>query len=78
MGKIIGIAMVGLTQFMLWILLTGFFLIIFQSVVGGDLSSGMQSLNSQNPVMAEQASADFSNDQFAMVMEIQHERTLTK
>lgn len=37
MGKIIGIAMVGLTQFLLWILLTMAIVAGFQTAVGGDL-----------------------------------------
>ncbi len=37
MGKIIGIAMVGLTQFVLWILLTMAIVAVFQTAVGGDL-----------------------------------------
>ncbi len=48
MGKIVGIAMVGLTQFLLWILLTGFILVVFQSIIGLDPSSmGMMGQQSQ-------------------------------
>jgi len=39
MGKIVGIALVGLTQFLLWIFLTGFILIVFQGIVGLEPSS---------------------------------------
>lgn len=48
MGKIVGIAMVGLTQFLLWILLTGIILIAFQGIVGMDPSNiGMMGQQSQ-------------------------------
>jgi ABC-2 type transport system permease protein len=48
MGKIVGIAMVGLTQFLLWILLTGFILVIFQTTVGMDPANmGMMGQQSQ-------------------------------
>jgi ABC-2 type transport system permease protein len=69
MGKIVGIALVGLTQFLLWIMLTGLFLVVFQVGFGADMSAGMQSLN-QNQVMAEGAEAALSDDKVGMVMEI--------
>ncbi len=70
MGKIIGIAMVGLTQFLLWIVLTGFFLVIFQLGFGGDISAGMQSMNGQNQVITENAASGISSDKMAMITEI--------
>ncbi len=40
MGKIIGVALVGITQFLLWIILTFAFVGVFQSgVMGGDFAS---------------------------------------
>ena len=48
MGKIIGVALVGLTQFMLWVILTFVFVGVFQSgIMGGDFGSVMQSQQSQ-------------------------------
>ncbi len=71
MGKIIGIALVGLTQFLLWIILTGFFLLIFQVGFGGDMTTGMQAMGPQNQVIsAEQTESLMSNNQMAMVTEI--------
>ena len=70
MGKIVGIAMVGLTQFLLWIVLTGVFLILFQLGFGGDISASMQSMGDQNPMMANNGANEFSADKMAMVAEI--------
>lgn len=69
MGKIIGIALVGLTQFLLWIILTGFFLVIFQATVGGDMASGMQSMGAQNQLMqaTESPAPAIDENQLAMV-----------
>ncbi len=51
MGKIVGIALVGLTQFLLWIILTGLFIGIFQAgIAGKDISEGLQMM-SQNQVV---------------------------
>ena len=48
MGKIVGVALVGLTQFLLWIILTFAFVGIFQSgVMGGDFATIMQSNHGQ-------------------------------
>jgi len=72
MGKIIGIAMVGLTQFLLWILLTGIFLGVFQSgLIGGN--TDMMSVLSQGGTSAQIAAAGtetVSADPYAMVTEI--------
>jgi len=57
MGKIIGIALVGLTQFLLWIFLTGFLLIVFQVFLGID-SSGMNMLGQQGQSVASAQSID--------------------
>jgi len=51
MGKIIGIALVGLTQFLLWIVLTGIFLLIFQFGFMGD--GGIDLLGQQNQLMQQ-------------------------
>jgi ABC-2 type transport system permease protein len=70
MGKIIGIALVGLTQFMLWILLTGFLLVVFQLGFGGDFAAGMGSANEQAQSIASGSEPMISQNQFAMVTEI--------
>lgn len=36
MGKIIGVALVGLTQFLLWVILTGVITVVLQTVIVGD------------------------------------------
>lgn len=54
MGKIIGIALVGLTQFMLWILLSVVFITVITKVTGAD----MQTIQAQQAGM--QMSADVS------------------
>lgn len=71
MGKIVGIAMVGLTQFLLWIILTGVFLLAFQSGIFGGSSDAMSMLSSQSQIssMAVGEGAGI-NDPFAMVTEI--------
>ncbi len=69
MGKIVGIAFVGLTQFLLWILLTGLFLGLFQSGVFGGSSDSLNMLASQSQIV--EATGDSGvNDPFAMVTEI--------
>jgi len=65
MGKIIGIALVGLTQFLLWIVLTGIFLLIFQFGFMGD--GGLDLLNQQN-LMQESGKAGI--DKFTMIAEV--------
>ena len=69
MGKIVGIALVGLTQFLLWIILTGVFLGIFQSgIMGGNTDAmGMLSSQSQMAAATQEISA---GDPFTMVTEI--------
>ncbi|PLX14400.1 MAG: ABC transporter permease [Marinilabiliales bacterium] len=69
MGKIVGIALVGLTQFLLWILLTGVILGIFQSgIFGGD--SGMMDMLSQNQITSSTPTEITAGDPFMMVSEI--------
>ncbi len=66
MGKIIGIALVGLTQFLLWIVLTGIFLLIFQFGFMGD--GGIDLLNQQNQLM--QQSGEAGMDKFMLITEV--------
>jgi ABC-2 type transport system permease protein len=73
MGKIIGIAMVGLTQFLLWIVLTGVFLGVFQSgVFGNDTKPGLQMMNQQSQMMQQNIETveTAGVDQFALISEI--------
>jgi len=59
MGKIIGIAMVGLTQFFLWIILTMVFLGIFQTgIVGGDISKNLMHLGQTEQITTQGTQPD--------------------
>lgn len=55
MGKIIGIALVGLTQFFLWVVLTGVISTVVGFIMGGNVD--LQSLQEANATMPGQASA---------------------
>lgn len=67
MGKIIGIALVGLTQFLLWILLTGFILVVFQGILGID-ASNLEMLNQQGQSLG--AAQTMDTGQLSMVFDI--------
>ncbi len=65
MGKIVGVAMVGLTQFVLWILLTMTIVTIFMSVYATDLGkyqSGKMKLQEQAIVPQEPSTIENNND----------------
>ena len=72
MGKIIGIAMVGLTQFILWIILTMVFLGIFQTgIVGGDISKNLMNLGQTEQIMNQGTQPDAVGlDKMALVKDI--------
>ena len=70
LGKIIGIAFVGLTQFTLWILLTFIFIGIFQTGILTDASSGMEMLGSQNEIIQKVSESNSGVDPMVMVNEI--------
>ena len=73
LGKIIGIALVGLTQFFLWIILTGVFLGIFQAgIFQGDMQDSLMPFSKSNPMVEQTAPAGSPAeiDEFAMVTEI--------
>lgn len=56
MGKIVGVAMVGLTQFVLWIILTMIIVAVFMGIFAGDLGSYQSSqlkLSDKNIVPTE-------------------------
>ena len=74
MGKIIGIALVGLTQFLLWIILTGIFLIVFQ-LGFGDGSNGLEMMGQQSQLM--QQAGEGGVDKFMMVAEVLNSTNFT-
>ncbi len=68
MGKIIGVALVGLTQFVLWIILTFVFVGLFQSgVMGGDMGAIM---HSQQEQMANTTASGMDAAAFSQVGEV--------
>jgi len=77
MGKIIGIALVGLTQFFMWVILTGGILFVGTRFIGGgmDMSSiqqanqlGMQSTVTQNPGEIQQLFAMLHGFDFMQII----------
>ena len=72
MGKIVGIAMVGLTQFFLWIILTMVFLGIFQTgIVGGDISKNLMHLGQTEQITTQGTQPDAVGlDKLALVKDI--------
>ncbi|MCF6170517.1 MAG: ABC transporter permease [Bacteroidales bacterium] len=75
MGKIIGIAMVGLTQFLLWIVLTGIFLLIFMLGFMGDSGSALEMMGQQNQLM--QQAGEGGIDKFMLVAEVLNSTNFT-
>ncbi|HRE76105.1 MAG TPA: ABC transporter permease [Flavobacteriales bacterium] len=66
LGKIIGIAMVGLTQFILWVLLTGLILILAQSLFFPDFYDAANQANFTqvaNGISPEQAAINFESNE---------------
>ncbi len=72
MGKIVGIALVGLTQFFLWIILTGFFLAVFQSgLFGGGIPENFMQLNPSGQIIEQSIQPENANlNKLALVTEI--------
>jgi len=62
MGKIVGVAMVGLTQFSLWIVLTAILVGVFMATVGGDemMSGSQKMMGAQGKVLSAQELTEFS------------------
>ncbi len=61
MGKIIGIALVGLTQFVLWVLLTGAILLASKAIFFPDFMDGaVQAANLENKELLQQAIPDYA------------------
>ena len=76
MGKIVGVAMVGLTQFVLWIILTMIIVTVFMGVFASDLGSYQSSqlkLNDKNIVPTEtitqEGSAEDINESVITIFE---------
>ncbi len=62
MGKIVGIALVGITQFLLWIILTMGLVGVFQASIGGsELSSGLKMLTEQKMAAGTQATSEVTH-----------------
>jgi len=74
LGKIIGIALVGLTQFFLWIVLTGLFLGVFQAgIFQGDMTENLMQFGQSDQIIEQQsvpANSVDELDKFAMITEI--------
>jgi ABC-2 type transport system permease protein len=71
MGKIVGIAMVGITQFLLWIVLTLSLVGIFQTSVGSsDLSSGLKMLTEQKLAANGEAATQMTHFAVAQIHEV--------
>ncbi len=71
MGKIVGIAMVGLTQFLLWIVLTGVLIGIFKAGFSGtDLSSGLQMMEHSSIAQSHPATGGSSAMALSQINEI--------
>ena len=71
MGKIVGIAMVGLTQFLLWIVLTGVLIGLFKvGFSGTDLSSGLQVMEHSSIAQAQPATGGNNAMALSQVNEI--------
>lgn len=74
MGKIVGIAFVGLTQFLLWIILTGFILVVFQAVAGIN-PSDMAMTGQQSQMVQSSTTGDAA--QMNMIFEVINSIDLT-
>ena len=70
LGKIVGIAFVGLTQFMLWILLTLVFVGIFQTGIMTDGGSASQLLGSKTELVQQMGADSHGIDPMVKVNEI--------
>lgn len=70
LGKIIGIAFVGLTQFTLWILLTLIFIGIFQTGVLTDSSSAIEMLGNNQDIIQQAGTNKSGVNPMIMVNEI--------
>ena len=74
LGKIVSIALVGLTQFFLWIVLTGLFLGVFQAgIFQGDMTENLMQIGQSDQIIEQQsvpANSINELDKFVMITEI--------
>ena len=69
MGKIIGIAFVGLTQFLMWVLLTVVLVVSFQGVAGGSsFSPGMKTLTESQAVISGNHANNITSSQTSTML----------
>lgn len=72
MGKIFGIGLVGLTQFIIWLSLMGFMFLISQ-IVSPEIREAMHSPIIQNPEMQEQALQQVNGEIAPIIQTILHQ-----
>ncbi|GAB3546070.1 ABC transporter permease [Spirosoma fluminis] len=70
MGKIIGVALVGLTQFLLWIVLTIGLFTIGSSIVGDKAQKGRQAMQNSQMSMAQAPSPEMQKAQDSMMTNV--------
>jgi len=71
MGKIIGIALVGITQFLLWIILTLGLIGVFQAGIGGsELSSGLKMLTEQKMITGTESTSQVTHFAVAQISQV--------
>lgn len=73
MGKIVGVALVGLTQFLLWVVLTGAIYLVFATVANGSAMPSASVMNQAQGLQTEALSASenvSAQDNLSMVMEV--------
>lgn len=71
MGKIVGIALVGITQFLLWIILTMGLVGVFQTSIGGsELSSGLKMLTEQKMVPGADSTSQVTHFAVAQISQV--------
>ena len=70
MGKIVGVALVGLTQFLLWIALTVGLFSLGSSIFGDKVQKGRQAVQSSQMTMAQAPSPDVQKTQDNMITNV--------
>lgn len=71
MGKIVGIALVGITQFLLWIILTMGLVGVFQAGIGGsELSSGLKMLTEQKMATGTESTSQVTHFAVAQISQV--------
>ena len=72
MGKILGIGLVGLTQFIIWLSLMGFMFLVSQ-IVSPEMNAAMHSPIMQNPEMQQQALEQMNGEFNPMIQNLLHQ-----